>query len=100
MIEAPAWRYHAIQGAKLFVTAGEITAAEAQGWADSPAAALPAVDIDGPAVEPTPDDGVAATLEAAEAAIDDPQVEAALEAAEEAIEAVQEIVTKKRRPKR
>lgn len=35
----PCWRYHATQGAKLFVTAAELDAAEAAGWRDSPGAA-------------------------------------------------------------
>lgn len=129
MIEVPAWRYHATQGAKLFVTEDEIAEAEAQGWRDSPAAALPAVDIDNvrdttpvvdsetPIGEPQsqaqgpgllgaprmqPDDGVLAALAAAEDLIeqgDAGEIEEALEAAEEAIEKVQAVVSKKHRRK-
>lgn len=98
----PAWLYHSEQGAKLFVTADEIASAEAQGWADSPAAALEAVDIDGPAVAAMPDDGVVATLEAAEAAVEQGEtgeIEDALEDAEDAIEKVQAVVLKKRKSK-
>lgn len=68
----PSWRYHATHPAKIIETAAKLAEAEAQGWADSPAAALEAVDIDrlvpepdievsaGEVLEPAPDDGVVA----------------------------------------
>lgn len=44
-IRVPCWRYHATEGAKLFITENELDRAEASGWADSPRAALEALDI-------------------------------------------------------
>ncbi|MGH8582476.1 MAG: hypothetical protein ACREWG_06720 [Gammaproteobacteria bacterium] len=74
-VKCPAWLYHAEQGAKLFLAEAELEEAEAQGWADSPAAALRSINID---LQP-------------DASPDDPQAEAALEVAEDA-EDVREVV--------
>lgn len=54
-------------------------------------------DVLGGVIPDSPPDGVIAALEAAEANLDDPQVEAALESAEDAIEKVQQAVAKKRK---
>jgi len=59
----PRWRYHATQGAKLIATEAALDEASAQGWADSPAAALEAVDIDrARGLEAEPDDGVVVAI--------------------------------------
>lgn len=98
----PRWLYHATQGAKIFITEAELIEAEAQGWRDSPGAAtaLALAAVAEPVIEPSPDDGVLAALDASEAALADAEVVEALEAAEDLIiEKVQAAVAKKRKRK-
>lgn len=85
------WRYHAQHPAKIVTTQEDLEQAEAEGWRDSPAAA---------SAHYKDANGVVATLEAAEAAVergDNGAIEDALGGAEDAIERVQRAVNRKPR---